>query len=257
MAFEVKKRTLEVRGMKFNALLFLPDEGKSAESVALITHGYTSQKNSILAWPARLIDEGVASVLFDLPGHYMGAYHEVSSFDEFTTHAPECFEAAWQWLLSEYPIALQKKLVLAGHSLGALLSLLAVQNEVMTKKPDWNLCVGFGFPPKTVTHLFETPLYQKTLELRGQIVAPAISPDRMFPWIKEAKQNLNFVSHQVYLLSGEDDLVVGTTGLEELEAQLKQNGNIVVVEKPKRLPHHTPDLAAGHLKQFFKNQNLL
>ena len=116
------------------------------------------------------------------------------------------------------------------------------------------VAVGFGLPPQGVTHIFNTPFYKSTLAVRAQLVSEAINPDNTFPWIKEEKEALNLTHKSIYLLTGEDDVVVGKDGTERLKDQLLALGNDVVLEKPSKLAHHVPENAAPHIKKWLKDQ---
>jgi hypothetical protein len=249
--------------VKTNAFCFLPESAdKLAKSVSLFTHGFTSHKGSILNWSLRLAEEGVPSLLFDLPGHYLGGFTEVSSFDSFTENAHSMFESALEnlkvHLKDELGVELKEQstnLILGGHSLGALLSLKACELDTFSAfEKTQVIAVGFGLPPQGVTHIFDTPFYKSTLAVRAQLVSEAINPDKVFPWIKEEKESLSLTHKTIYLLTGEDDVVVGKDGTERLRDQLQSLGNEVVLEKPAKLAHHVPENAAPHIKKWLKDQ---
>lgn len=201
-------------------------------------------------------------MLFDLPGHYLGGFTEVSNFNDFRDNAPLMFEDGLELLLEILQVTLGHKieaeetnLILGGHSLGALLSLKACELDCFSGfKRNQVVAVGFGLPPQGVTHIFDTPFYKSTLAVRAQLVSQAINPDVIFPWIKEEKENLSLTHKYVYLLTGEDDVVVGKDGTERLRDQLASLGNEVVLEKPAKLAHHLPENAAPHIKKWLKDQ---
>jgi len=246
-----------------NALAFLPGSPEELRSsMAVFTHGFTSHKASIFNWALRLAEEGVPSLLFDLPGHYLGTFSEVDSFEDFQTSAPAMFQAASAVLTKEVSTNLGKemnpnetRLILGGHSLGALLSLKASTLPFTSSYKDKTVvAVGFGLPPQGVTHIFNTPFYKSTLKVRAQLVSPAISPEVIFPWIKEEKEALSLSGENIYLLTGGDDVVVGKDGTERLRDQLSGLANNVTLEKPAKLPHHVPENAAPHIKKYLKDQ---
>ena len=249
--------------VKTNAFCFLPDSAdKLVKSVSLFTHGFTSHKGSIFNWSLRLAEEGVPSLLFDLPGHYLGGFTEVSDFESFTNNAHFMFENALEVLKTSLNEGLgfelnmaETKVILGGHSLGALLSLKACELDSFNDFESTQVvAVGFGLPPQGVTHIFDTPFYKSTLAVRAQLVSDAINPDNIFPWIKEEKEALSLTHKSIYLLTGEDDVVVGKDGTERLKDQLEAQGNVVVLEKPAKLAHHLPENAAPHIKKWLKDQ---
>lgn len=258
LSYKDNGQTKELEGF-----LMLP-ENLSSQSMGIFTHGYTSHKISILSWCTRLAESGMATMVFDLPGHYLGTFNDISSFELFKTVAPELFVSAHQKLTQ----AIKEKdpgqqlenwsLALGGHSLGALVSLLASTKEELNQQHrQILLAVGFGLPPAGTTHVFESPFYKATLEVRRQFVSPALSPEVILPWIKEQKEKLTLTDKTVYLLTGQDDVVVGPEGSEQLLQKLEEQGNIVTLEKPLKLAHHMPETAAPHIRKIFRDLDLI
>lgn len=244
---------------KTHALAFIPaPKRKISSSLAIFAHGYTSHKASILNWAARLSEEGLPSLIFDLPGHYLGNFSRVSSFEKFKDEAPQLFELAQKSLLESiqkyHPNFSAEKFIIGGHSLGALLALKALDLPFYQELETQAICVGLGLPPKGKVHLFDTPFYKSTLAIRGQLVDPNLEPDKVFPWIKQEKEEMKLKDQNIYFLTGKDDLVVGNDGTDRLADHLEQLGNHIVLEKPTKLPHHQPELAAAHIKKFLKTQ---
>jgi len=267
---KIQKITLDYLDQKTNALLFLPELGGEHSSelqstFAIFTHGYTSDKSSIINWPIRLAEAGVSCILFDLPGHYLGNYSEVLDFDHFKNHAHELFYTAFLKLNAafkeEYPLndhfleSDQLKIVFSGHSLGAMLSMKAMMLPEFSDFKKISIAVGLGMAPKDIIHLFDTPFYKSTLNIREQLVSKALAPANVFPWIKEEKHVLEIENQNIHLITGIDDLVVGNDGMERFAEHLLLKNNIVTMEKPNKLPHHEPQLAAAHVKKYLKKIN--
>jgi alpha-beta hydrolase superfamily lysophospholipase len=257
MDSKILKITLNIKGTNVNAMAFIPPQERViSEKFAIFTHGFTSHKGSILNWAARVSEENIPAIIFDQPGHFLGSYHDVESFDHFKEVAPEFFVKAYEYLKSHYPDGGQK-IALGGHSLGALTSLMALERDYFKGIEVTCICVGFGLPPKGVTHIFSTPFYKSTLNLRGQLVSDNLPPDEVFPWIKEKKEELEISRARIHFITGDDDVVVGKEGSEMLAEFLEEQGNHVTIEKPKRLAHHMPELAAPHIKKFLKDQSFI
>ncbi len=261
---KIIKATLPYKDQKTNVFYFLPDASETILSTwAIFTHGYTSDKSSILNWPLRLTEVGISCALFDLPGHYLGNFSEVESFEDFKSSAPELFQEAFKGLqrhfLEEFPLnehqteAGELKLLLGGHSLGALLSLKAISLEAFKDFEKRAVCVGLGMAPKDVVHLFDTPFYKSTLRVREQLVSKALNSDIVFPWIKEEKKSITITGQTIHLITGDDDLVVGSDGMERFIESLNAKGNIATMERPSKLPHHEPQMAAPHIKKHLKS----
>lgn len=269
---KVSKLQLNYQNQKTNALIFLPEiEGENKSEIkttfALLTHGYTADKSSILNWPIRLAEAGVSCILFDLPGHYLGNYSEVEDFEHFKNHGHELFYSAFLSLknsfIEKFPLhehllgSEELKIVLGGHSLGAMLSLKAAMLPEFSEYQKLSIAVGLGMAPKDIVHIFDTPFFKSTLKIREQFVSHALRPENVFPWIKEEKQILAVHGLSVHLITGADDLVVGQDGMERFASFLIAESNNVTMEKPTKLPHHEPQLAAAYVKKHLKKINWL
>jgi hypothetical protein len=265
---KIVKSEIPYLKIKTQCFVFLPDPGEVLKPTwALFTHGYTSDKSSILNWSVRLAEMGVASVLFDLPGHYLGNFSEVDNFSDFKNHAHELFQAAYVELhknfLENFPLeenfTTQNnfQLVFGGHSLGAMLAIKALKLDFFKDFKRRAIGVGIGMAPKHVVHIFDTPFYQATLKVRSQLVSKELNPDNVFPWIKQEKADLKIANEHIHLITGIDDLVVGDDGLERFMEKLQSLNNTVTFEKPTKLPHHEPELASGHIKKYFKAEKLV
>jgi predicted esterase len=261
------KDKIDYQNQQTNIFYFLPDESQTvAPTFAIFCHGYTADKSSILNWALRLAEVGVSCALFDLPGHYLGNFSEVESFDHFKNHAQDLFLNAFNGLnfhfknLSEANADFTSKnefeLVLGGHSLGALLALKALNISQFKNYRKRAIGVGIGMAPKKVVHLFDTPFYKATLLVREQLVSPELNSKNVFPWIRDEKENMNLTQQKIHLITGVDDLVVGDDGMERFCEALIAKGNKVTFEKPTKLPHHEPNLASGHIKKYFKDNKL-
>ena len=263
---KILKDYLPYSDQKTNVMYFLPDLTEEVKpTFVVMTHGYTADKSSIINWAIRLSEVGVSCALFDIPGHYQGNYSEVHDFEHFKSHAHELFFEAFKGLTSafkeEFPLnehflePSNMKLALAGHSLGAMLSLKAATMKEFESFDKRIIGVGFGMAPKEVVHLFDTPFYKSTLKVREQLVSPELKPDNVFPWIKEEKSTIQITGQTIHLISGEDDLVVGSDGMERFMESLTGKGNTVTMEKPTKLPHHEPSYGASHVKKYLKKIN--
>ena len=252
---EIKKMTLDFCGEKTHALAFLPKGHVTSQTAGIFCHGYTSHKASLLNWASRMMEENVPCVIFDLPGHYLGNFSEVRNFEDFTSYAHKLFFKSHQKLLNLLGHK-PKKIILGGHSLGGLLALKASKLQEFEAFEKIIFGVGLGTPPKDVTHVFESPFYKSTLKLRSSLVSAELSPEKVFPWIKEEKIHLKLSGKKIFLLSGLDDLVVGNDGMERF-SKIFEDENQVDIQKVKRLPHHQPELAAAHIKKYLKDNGFI
>ncbi len=261
MSVKVVPIELSLHCFQVNALAFLPSKtGVAIKSEwAIFTHGYTSHKGDCLNWATRIVEAGVPCVIFDQPGHYLGSFNEIHSFDDFKHHAHELFGEAFIALglllekhlgHGQYPSC--TGVILGGHSLGAYTSLRAMKLPVFSELKRLNLGVGIGIGQRQSAHIFETAFYEKTLSIRRQLVSHHIDAKAVFSWLKEEKTHLSISGERIHLITGEDDVVVGPGGLEAFLEVLIKNVNDVTWERPKRLPHHEPGGASPHLYAFLK-----
>lgn len=254
MEIKLIKKILNNKYFTFNAMALIPEKNLiQPEYCAVFTHGYTASKRDNLSWAQRLADAGIPSVIFDLPGHYLGSFHECDSFENFKSYAHHCFIDAFKFL-TEHLSSSPENIILGGHSLGAMLSIKALELDFFDNFNTLAIGVGLGIGQHKETHLFESSFYQKTLNLRRQLVSPCLDSDNIFPWIKEEKLSVSLSGKRIHLITGEDDIVVGKGGMEAFEFLLREKGNDVTTQGPKRLPHHEPSLAASHIYHFLKNE---
>ncbi|MFP5458299.1 MAG: hypothetical protein ACLGG7_06160 [Bacteriovoracia bacterium] len=242
---------IETRWCKTQALVLIPQGAVRSERV-VYSHGYTANKADVLPWAVRAAENGIPGIVFDWPGHYLGGLNEVERFEDFTREAHTLFGLAWQKLHAVGSLPLGNHVIVGGHSLGALLALKALKLPEFAGLERLGLGVGIGLNNQVETHLFDTEFYKKTLNVRRQLVSPALDSDNVFPWIRDEKLRLNLTGEHIHLIVGEDDMVVGAGGLEAFVDLLQGTGNQVTSFAPKKLPHHEPTLATPHLHAFLK-----
>jgi hypothetical protein len=251
MSVKIIRTTLSLSWCEVNAFALIP-EGEVKPEWAIFTHGYTANKNDCLGWAVRLAEAGVATLIYDQPGHYLGSFNEVTSFEDFKNHFHELFECAYQ-RLKEITKTDSDSLILGGHSLGALSALKAIELPVFATKKKIGVLIGMGLNLTAETHIFDTTFYQKTLNIRRQLVSPALDTDVVFPWIRDEKKGLMTTGQRLHLIVGADDMVVGQGGMEFLKQLLLGLGNTVTSYEPTKLPHHEPQNASPHIFAFLKN----
>lgn len=249
--------TLPFGQTQVNAFASLPALGQTCRGLAVFGHGYTSHKGQLLNWGQRLAEEGIACLLFDWPGHFLGSFAPSGPWDYFTANAQGLFHVGLERLRAVTQGATDNTpVVYGGHSLGALLALKALGESAHAQSVA--IAVGLGRAQfGQGKHLFESDFYQATLNLRGQLVDAELKPERFFAWIDEQKEKLLVSGVRVYMLSGKDDMVVGRDGPEWMAQHLERQDNEVTLERPERLPHHEPELAAPFIKKFLKNSGLI
>lgn len=267
----VQKHLLRQGPFTVGALSFLPPQGALIRpSMAIFTHGYTSHKGSILTWPIRLAQEGIPSLIFDLPGHYLGSFNEVENLADFKRLAYQLFVPAFYaikknfcQIFPEHQLDLNRpdfSLILGGHSLGALLALKALALPELQAYKKIAIAVGFGISKvHHGNHIFETPFYKSTLHVRSQLVSPALIPAEIFSWVREEKENIgkNIPPSRIHMIVGQDDIIVHAEGAEHVRDLLLTHGHNVSLERPSRLPHHLPEEAASYIKRFLVSEKII
>jgi len=255
MSVKIKFKTIKTEDFQFNAAVFLPDSADMINHCALFTHGYTASKSDNISWAQRLSEAGIPSVIFDQPGHLLGSINTVASFDVYKEKAHHCFIDAWNFLNEELPTTFKtESFILGGHSLGALMSVKALELEPFKSEKSMAIGVGLGIGQHKNTHIFESSFYQKTLNIRRQLVCAELDSDNVFPWIKEEKENILTSDSRVHLITGADDVVVGAGGMEAFAQKLIENGNQVTTYEPKKLAHHEPSMASTQIYHFLKKE---
>ena len=254
MTIHIIKKTIPFNDTTTSALLFIPKNLDGTKTLAVFTHGYTSHKASLLSWADRLSEEGVPTLLFDLPGHLLGCSPELASFEDFASEVHTLFFKSYK-ILEEVTGISGERVLLGGHSLGALLSLKSLCFFENCKTT--NVCVGLGMSFTQEGHIYETPLYKRTMDFRARLVSKVLEPRVVFPWIKREKESLKFHGRYIYLLCGKDDVIVGKNGAENFKAFLEKQGNVVILEMPSRLPHNDPERASSYIKTFLQKEALL
>jgi len=242
----IKKIELKTRDFHVDGFLFTPD--KPSDRCAIFSHGYTSSKNDLVSWAQRLAEDSISTIIFDLPGHYLGSFRNYENTSSFQLYAHELFESAYSHFQTPFD-----KIILGGHSLGALLSLKASMLSFFQMKDTINICVGLGVSLTNDVHLFKSSFYQKTLHIRAQLVDKNLHPDIIFPWIKKEKKELQIINKKIFIINGQDDAVVGKDGGKNLLQQLDKN-NTIQLETPKTLPHHKPEIASVHIAHILKKE---
>jgi hypothetical protein len=251
MSVDLQRQTLSLPWCEVNAFTLIP-EGNIKPQWAIFTHGYTANKNDCLNWAVRLAESGVPTIIFDQPGHYLGSFHDVISFEDFKEHLHELFEVAYKRLVELVPSKCES-LILGGHSLGALSALKASQLPAFANIDKVAVLVGMGLNLTAETHIFDTTFYQKTLSIRKQLVSPSIGPEKVFPWIRDEKKDMKISGLRIHLLVGADDMVVGKGGMENFKNILESQGNTVTSYEPNKMAHHEPSSASPHIYAFLKS----
>lgn len=254
MNVKITKTLLSLSWCETQAFALIP-EGDIRPIRAIYGHGYTASKADCLPWAIRAAEAGIPAIIFDWPGHYLGSFNEVERFEDFTREGHMLFAQAYERLEGLlHSLSSPQRVILGGHSLGALMALKALKLPAFQNMKRLGVGVGLGLNEKVETHLFDTTFYQKTLSIRRQLVSPALDTTNMFPWIRDEKLALTVSGERIHLIVGEDDMVVGAGGMLNIAEHLTKLGNNVTTFEPKKLAHHEPTLAAPHLHAFLKQE---
>jgi hypothetical protein len=245
---KIIKKIIDWGSGETNAFCFLPENKIS--TVAILTHGYTSHKGAVLPWALKLAQIGIPSIIFDLPGHYLGSFGEVLKFEDFSQKSHKIFFHSLESFRDDLNFSSKFKIVLGGHSLGSLLALKAIDSfkdhEILC------ICVGHGLTQPGESMVFDSPFFKETMHIREQLISPVISPSYMFPWIQKEQQHLSLSNQKIILIWGRDDLVISEKSVLNLKEQLEKGNNSVFLEIANRLPHNNPELASSLIRKLVK-----
>lgn len=257
MPIKLHKEIIEYGKLKGHGFILLPPTKykEKCKGMAVFAHGYTSHKGDLLSWASRLCEEGMACMIFDLPGHHLGGALCDPSFEDFTKDAHQLFLSAVAAL--KHRCGGSETLILGGHSLGALLALKAMGLAELGDYKKTAVAVGFGLVTIDGEHIFKSAFFKSTLNLREQLVTADIKPEEIFPWIKREKEKLDISGARIHLIVGEDDQVIGNDGVDRLVTLLESNGNNVSLDRPVKLAHHVPEQAASFIKKFLKEEKII
>lgn len=250
----IQKAYLQYRSWKVEGFIVNPKA--HGNTMACITHGYTSHKGQLLNWATRLAQEGVYTGIFDLPGHYLGSFNEVHNFHEFSEHAQDLFFEFIK-IMTSFAKRDYSQLVLSGHSLGGLLALKASEHQGLKSYSKIIIPVAIGLDHSDTDHIFQSNFYKSTLEIRQQLVSESLNPQNIFPWIKKEKETLGIMSERIHIISGSDDVVAPSRTVETLRSHLQLNNNIVTTDILGHLPHHLPEIASPHICSFLRKINFI
>lgn len=256
--------TLSVSDVSVNALLFVPQDADASSSsvsfasVAICTHGYTSHKGDLIAWADKLTGENIPTLLFDLPGHYLGSFNEVSSLASFFTVAPALFKQAFLQISNHIQLTSDVKIILGGHSLGALVSIIAGGDQSQWQSHHLlHICVGLGVSAGLSKHLFSAPLFAEIMQMREQFVSSCLQASSLLPELYKQKLALKPVQQKIILMVGEDDIISPPADVSRLKKQLEQYTDDVEMITQKHMPHNLPERAATTIRSVLKSRNYI
>tara|TARA_A100001015_G_scaffold316286_1_gene430171 strand:- start:974 stop:1759 length:786 start_codon:yes stop_codon:yes gene_type:complete len=249
---KIRWNSLKIEHLLVKSLHFTPEKIKY-NALAVFSHGYTTQKESIFNWAQSLSLSGIPCVIFDLPGHLLSSEFEVKKFEDFTSLSHLFFLEA---LSLHENITKQKinSLIIGGHSLGAFLSLKAL--KLLNNNQYKNLfaiCVGLGLPPEESIHIFKTDFFKNTLSIREQLVSNCLKSENILPWLKMEKEKIKIENKKIYMITGKDDIIAPPKHVERFIEKLKDNteNNIEInYTLLNKLAHYQPEFAAGTIKSI-------
>ena len=254
--FTLKKLHLSLREWKVEAFCFLPTTSQPVSSLAVFTHGYTAHKGTILNWGVQLASKNIPTIIFDLPGHYLGSFNEVLDFAEYDQFVHQFFAEAFNYLLQEVNDSTVQNVIIGGHSMGALMSLRASTLQCFNKFNRIIIPVGYGISSQGKSHPLQEPFFKPFLKIRQQLVSPALAPAVVLPWLETTKRSIICTGEVIHIISGTDDVIITADAANRIITHLGKN-NTVTYDLPSRLPHHQPELAIKYILRFLKKNLLL
>lgn len=162
MALKLQTLNIPANPIPLAGLRYLPPT-PSQKPIALLAHGFSAGKYSLDSLAVYLATHGIEAITFDFVGHKLGATGgEMQTIQQ----AVDNLHDAWRWLQSEEP---NRKMVLVGHSMGAVASLQVAERILSAKETVAGvICLCTGMEP---ARGFATTLGKSLLEQRGDYVA--------------------------------------------------------------------------------------
>lgn len=224
-----------------SALQYIP-EGQASELSILLTHGYTAGKYSVDHLASVLARKGYTCLTYDLPGHLLGATGgELWRYEDALLCTLQCAE----WLEQNTP----GKLIFAGHSLGAALSIHAtIEYEKMSKPNIAGLvAMSIGEDPYSG---FESRLGQSMMQMRESHVA-GLKADQFLKEIDTQVKCTDYVINTKSLfLAGDQDFVAPPNRVEALAHRVCTNSTFMEL-KTNHL--EMPQKAANTILNWMKS----
>jgi alpha-beta hydrolase superfamily lysophospholipase len=253
MEIVVKRKEISSHNWKLPCLTFCPAEAE-VKALAVFSHGFTSHFADLLNWASRLSEISVATTIFGLPGHKLGSDSEVQSLDDFEQYVPKTYCKATESLREELPkIEPGTKLFVGGHSLGALLGLMSLEEEDFQDYELRGLAVGLGLLKENQRSLLSSPLFKQNMSIRNQLVSKALQSESMLPWLSKVKNNIKTQNRDIHLITGKNDIIMSSDSMLNMKRKLEEKGNRTSYEIPDNLPHHQPELASATIKKYVKS----
>jgi hypothetical protein len=261
MGVVIEFQSLRQATVQVEAIAFLPDINQELRhALAIFAPGYTDDKTPLLSWGFNLAAIGIATMVFDLPGHYLGSLYPLRSLEDFFRDTPllfvEGFNSLAKRLVKRARFADSDVLkrsftvVLGGHSLGARLAMEAAVLKCWSERSKILIGVAIGVGDQGSPHVLESEHFQGALEVRRQLVSPHLAPEKLTPRLKMMDQNFRLRNATVFLLTGQDDVFATPSRVQRLESILRANGNHVTTHIVRRLPHHDPKNAAPQIANY-------
>lgn len=226
------KTYLTVNSLRVSAMVYK----SHSPFTCIFTHGFTTSKQDLTSWLMKCAELKISCCIFDLPNHLLGESTPVSS-DIFKEESHLLFHEAEKLFPST------QKFVYGGFSLGSLFAIEAS----LKKSPAALILAGFGFDDNYKEHIYESQAFSFLLQFRSKLIVNLDSKD-LFRWVQKKKETMILQHQEIILISGEDDLVVGKQGMENLSMFLGETNNYTII-KPPYLGHHFPDKISSFLER--------
>jgi pimeloyl-ACP methyl ester carboxylesterase len=199
-------------------LTYEPDSISEGIPCVILSHGYTASKESMDLMAAYLAQRGYQCLTFDCRGHKLGA--STGLLTELH-QAVDDLRTAARWAMEHFQLG---NCVLAGHSMGALLSFAAAvgMDEVIGVA-----AVAVGPQP---THGFRSPVGQAMLALRSDYVE-GIEPMRLLEQLEELVPTVDqFGDRPTLFVAAKADVLVKSEKMRELSERAGQRAEFQEIE---------------------------
>lgn len=239
---KLNRVTIPSNSVILAGLTYEPDTAPTSGPCIVLSHGYTASKESMDLMAAYLAQRGYQCLTFDCRGHKLGASTGLLTDLQ---EAVEDLRTAARWAMELFQV---DTCVLAGHSMGALLSFAAA-----AEMPEVIGVAAVAVGPQP-THGFRSPVGQAMLALRSDYVE-GIEPMRLLEQLEGLVPTVEqMVDRPTLFVAAKADVLVKSGKMRELSERAGPRAEFQEIEGSHLdAPDRARGAVAGWLDRTVRN----